>query len=152
MLGMPPLLSSVWFKPDEQNIAISIGVTSNILGSAAGYCQLWWVTLFLLGRLSFGFHSSIYQSSTTRSLPPLNRFLLTPLAVGSNDDFRAISDYLLYQVNCLLINQLLGLKRTAFSLSYSHDVKFKGLICIAIGWIFASVSFWPWASKFERLL
>ncbi|KAJ9088844.1 Feline leukemia virus subgroup C receptor- protein 2 [Entomophthora muscae] len=36
-LGMPPLLSSVWFKPDEQNIAISLGVTSNILGCTVGF-------------------------------------------------------------------------------------------------------------------
>lgn len=36
-LGMPPLLSSVWFKPNEQNITISLGVTSNILGCTVGF-------------------------------------------------------------------------------------------------------------------
>ncbi|KAJ9072829.1 Feline leukemia virus subgroup C receptor- protein 2 [Entomophthora muscae] len=36
-LGMPPLLARVWFRPDEQNIAISIGVTANIFGCAAGF-------------------------------------------------------------------------------------------------------------------
>ncbi|KAI9295638.1 MFS general substrate transporter [Neoconidiobolus thromboides FSU 785] len=36
-LGMPPKLASVWFPSNEQNLAISIGVTSNVFGSAVGF-------------------------------------------------------------------------------------------------------------------
>jgi len=36
-LGMPPKLAAVWFLPDDQNVAIAIGVTANALGVAAGF-------------------------------------------------------------------------------------------------------------------